>query len=132
MYTLAFALLAGAAVALWRLLRGDQRGYRHALLLVSFSLLSALALLTHYNALFVLASWFIWWGIWSLSRGDRWRALGQAIGAGLLLTLFFLPAVPGALRQIRVYTHPHLTVPSLEQYFVESWEGFLGGYAWAA
>jgi mannosyltransferase len=132
MYTLAFALLAAAAVALWRLLGGYQQRHKQVLLLVAFSLLSALALLTHYNVLFVLVSWFTWWGIWALLRRNRWRAVGQVMGAGLLLTLFVLPAVPGALRQISVYTHPHLTIPTLEQYLVESWEGFLGGYAWAA
>ena len=57
---------------------------RLALFLV---LLSTLALLTHYNAVFILVAWYGWWGVWALGQADRWRQLRRVFVCGLAMTL---------------------------------------------
>ena len=153
MYTLSFALLTAAALA-WakatgewgsgdrgehpprdrQLQRHQHRRHQHRLpihysLFIAFS---ALALATHYNAVFILVAWYVWWGILALLDGQPWRRLRTVIASGLAMTILVLPLAPIALRQIPTYANPNLTVPTLTQYLSQNWVGFLGGYAWNA
>ena len=141
MYTLAFALLLAAALAWvgigrlgdWEIDRG--RPNRSPNLPISqslFVLLSAAALATHYNAVFILVAWYAGWGMWALTRPDRWRQLGRIVLTGTAMTVLLLPLIPIALRQIPDYANPNLTVPTVTDYLVQNWTGFLGGYAWSA
>lgn len=139
MYTVGFALLLAAALAL-------QRGIGYWILDIEkssrprqipniqypipFILLSAAALLVHYNAVFVLLSWYLWWAAVALTGPQRWARLRPVVVSGLLTGLLVLPIAPVALRQIPDYANPNLTVPSLGQYLWENWQGYLGGYAW--
>jgi hypothetical protein len=94
--------------------------------------LSALAVLTHYNALFVLVAWYGWWGGWLLLQPDRWRRVRTLIGSGLACSLLLTPMIPIALRQIPTYANPNLTIPTLADYLSMNWMAYLGGYAFAA
>jgi len=145
MYTLGFALLTAAGVLfLDQLVRrgGDLRTpfsdlrtlfsdlrtlfNRPSLL---FVLLSAAALLTHYNAVFVLVAWYGWWGVWALLRADRWRQMGVVTAHGLLMTLLVLPIAPIALRQIPGYENPNIAIVGVDEYLRQNWHAYLGGYA---
>ncbi|MFO7635375.1 MAG: glycosyltransferase family 39 protein [Caldilinea sp.] len=95
-----------------------------------FVLLSAAALLTHYNAVFVLVAWYAWWGVWSLTRPDRWRELGAVFAHGLLMSLLVLPIAPIALRQIPGYENPNIAVVGAGEYLRQNWHAYLGGYAY--
>lgn len=99
--------------------------------LAGFVLLSALALLTHYNAVFILVAWYGWWLMWSLHQARRWRELGWMAAAGGATLLLALPAAPIALRQIPGYANPNLTVPSLRDYLWQNWAAYIGGYAYS-
>jgi hypothetical protein len=151
MYTLSFALLTAAALAWQKIIRywilgiknwdDEVRDIRQSPISntqylisniqypISFILLSALALATHYNAVFILAAWYLCWGIVALAAPDRWRRLRVVFLSGLAMTLLVLPLAPIALRQIPDYANPNLTVPTLAQYLEQNWRGFLGGYA---
>jgi mannosyltransferase len=150
MYTVGFALLAGAALALMNVTRSQGPSniptapipqsqnlpisespnrplpYRS---LVVFVLLSALALLNHYNAVFILVAWYLWWGGWALLQPDRWRQTAVVFVSGLAMTLLVLPVAPIALRQIPGYANPNLRIPSVAEYLGENARAYLGGYA---
>jgi len=128
MYTLGFALLTAAAVALLSALKTTALTTRRAAL-ISFVLLSALALYTHYNAFFILVAWYLWWGGWALLSADRWPRLRTIFLCGVATILLFLPLVPIALRQIPTYANPNLTIPTLAEYLSKNWQAYLGGYA---
>jgi len=136
MYTVAMALLLAAALAFLAALdrfaneRPSERNTRYSLL--AFIFFSTLALLTHYNALFVVAAWYVWWGVWALGWPDRWRQLRVVILCGLATTALLLPIAPIALRQIPGYANPNLTIPTLGDYLWQNWQTHLGGYAWNA
>ncbi len=132
MYTLGFALLTAAAVLFLDQLgrRNNTPGARFnrpSLLFVAFS---AAALLTHYNAVFVLVAWYAWWGGWALLRTDRWRQLGVVTVHGLLMTLLVLPIAPIALRQIPDYENPNIAIVTAAEYLRQNWQAYLGGYAY--
>lgn len=128
MYTLAIALLSAGA---WALLaaQDEARTRRRRGLLAAFALCSAAALLTHYNAVFVLVAWYAWWGVVVLSRAPRRQGLAELLLTGLLTALLFAPIIPVALRQIPTYANPNLTVPSVGAYLAQNVRGHLGGYA---
>ena len=133
MYTLGYALLTGAGLALVTGLGVGARPSRPARprrTLALFALLSGLALLTHYNAVFILVAWYLWWAAWSWTRPRPWQELRRLVLTGLGMTLLVLPAAPIALRQIPGYRNPNLTVPSPADYLAANWTGHLGGYAW--
>ena len=150
MYTVGFALLTGAAVMLlkeirdvhapqsndWRLEIGDgigspnpQSPISNLRNLIAFVILSTLALLTHYNAVFILVAWYVWWAIWALMQPDRWRKLRVVIVCGLAMTVLIAPIAPIALRQIPTYANPNLVIPTLRDYLWQNWQAYLGGYA---
>ena len=128
MYTLAIALLSAAACALLYAQHEAHDG-RRRLLLAAVAVCSAAALLTHYNAVFVLVAWYGWWVVAALSLGDRARRLAELVLTGLLTALLFAPIVPVALRQLPTYANPNLTVPSVAAYVTQNVRGHLGGYA---
>lgn len=133
MYTLGLALLGAAA---WTLLRGfEAQGEpwrRRFGLLAPFAVLSAAAMVAHYNALFVLVAWYIWWGVAALRSPNRFAEWGALVGTGAASVILFLPILPTALRQIPDYANPNLTVPTPAAYLRENWVGHLAGYAWDA
>ena len=138
MYTLGFALLMGAGLALFKTIgrcepTRDARA-EHAprwIYLAAFSVLAALALITHYNAVFVVVAWYAWWGVLILTRkgGERLRELGAAAATGITVTLLVLPVAPIAMRQIPGYANPNLVVPSVADYLWQNWQAYVGGYA---
>ncbi|RME50416.1 MAG: hypothetical protein D6790_21240, partial [Caldilineae bacterium] len=121
MYTLGFALLTAAALAQTRSGRGGQ---------TAFIVLSALALLTHYNAVFILAAWYAWWGLTALLAADRWMRLKGLFLRGLSTAILIAPVAPIALRQIPDYANPNLNPPGPLAYLWANWTGHLAGYAW--
>lgn len=133
MYTVGFALAAAAAIMLLRYVdRQDFHGGRlraHLPHLAAFVLLSTAALLTHYNMVFVLVAWYVWWAAWALLRSDRWRQLGVLVGSGLAMVLLVLPMAPIALRQIPDYENPNITIVSVAEYLRQNWQAYAGGYA---
>ena len=137
MYTVGFAWLAAAAVMLLKSTRQGaspaRSGFRGWIgrqrFVIAFVVLAALALLTHYNAVFVVVAWYLWWGAWALLRRDRWRRLGTVFAAGGAMTLLVLPVAPIALRQIPGYANPNITIPTPLEYLAANWQGYLGGYA---
>lgn len=145
MYTVSLALLIGAAVVLVRETGGrrqetgdrrqETRGKRLANLvthhssLITFILLSALNLYNHYNAIFILVAWYVWWGVWALGQADRWRQVRRIVVAGVVMTLLILPLAPIARRQIPDYANPNLVIPTVWDYLRQNWQGHLGGYA---
>ena len=134
MYTVGFALLLAAALALLAAVGELQHGPRWRerrvwLPLAAFVLLSAAALLTHYNAVFILVAWYLWWGAWALLQPQRWRQLTVAFTCGLAMTLLVAPVAPIALRQIPRYANPNLTIPTVGEYLWQNWQAYIGGYA---
>jgi len=131
MYTTGFALLAGAAVSFLSAFGGVRAHATqvHRGRLVVFVLLAAAALLTHYNAVFILVAWYVWWGAWCLWQPDRWRQLGVAFLCGLAMTVLVLPVAPIALRQIPGYENPNITIPTIGDYLWQNWQAYIGGYA---
>ena len=134
MYTVGFALLIGAALALLTAVRAQQhdahcRQRTRLLPLVVFIVLSAAALLTHYNAVFILVAWYLWWGGWTLLQPQRWRHLVTVVASGLAMTVLVLPVAPIALRQIPRYENPNITIPTVSEYLWQNWQAYLGGYA---
>jgi mannosyltransferase len=133
MYTLGFALLTSAALALLQLTRSPKTPPRSAFYVLRstfpFVVCAALALWTHYNALFSLLAWFVWWGGWVLLQPDRWRNLRTPLLCGFAIGLLLTPLIPIALRQIPTYANPNLTIPTVSDYLTQNWRAYLGGYA---
>ncbi len=147
MYTVGFALLTAAAVALLSVV-SDRSGRRPLFVPVGlFVILSSLAFLTHYNAVFVLVAWYAWWGaraLWPLvirplrrGSGDKssaaanyiWQHLRLPLLCGLASALLVAPIAPIALRQIPGYANPNLGATSLAAYLSQNARAYLGGYA---
>ncbi|MEZ4725835.1 MAG: glycosyltransferase family 39 protein [Caldilineaceae bacterium] len=142
MYTIGFALLTAAAYFLLNIIshwprsvndleakhtrRNTQHATRNTL---AFILCSALALLTHYNAVFILVAWYGWWGLVALMQPNRWQALRTVLLCGVAMSLLVAPVLPIALRQIPKYANPNLGIPSLGDYLWQNWQAYLAGYA---
>jgi hypothetical protein len=151
MYTVGLAFLAAAAYFLVRAVlipepapdsapnpppnsvaqpgRTQPHRRRH---LIAFTLLSTAALATHYNVLFIVATWYLWWGVTCLAGEQRFRRLLTPLVTGSATLLMLAPLAPIALRQIPGYENPNLTVPTVAQYLVANVQGHLAGYAWDA
>ena len=137
MYTVGFALLLGAAVALlgaWQRLATvrDELPVRVRAPLICFVLLSALALLTHYNTVFIVAAWYVGWFVWALMQAQRRNYLMAMFACGIATVLLVTPVAPIALRQIPVYENPNLTIPTVTTYLTQNWQAYWGGYAFDA
>jgi 4-amino-4-deoxy-L-arabinose transferase-like glycosyltransferase len=142
MYTVGFALLTAAAYFLlkitgdWRLESDhpdvDNRvsNFQSSVsTYLAFVLLTAAALLTHYNAVFILVAWYGWWGIVALLQPKRWRAVRTVLLCGVAMSLLVAPVLPIALRQIPKYANPNLGIPTLGDYLWQNWQAYLAGYA---
>lgn len=131
MYTLAWALLAAAMLALWRALPDRGSNFHRRLAdFLPFALLAALSLLSHYATAVALAAWSLWLLVWALSGRRPWARLRVLLGAGLLVALICLPVVPIALRQIPGYDNPNLVLPGLGPYLSRLAQAFtLGEFA---
>jgi len=137
MYTVALAWLACAALALTAALWLPARGSIRVRILVMqaiyeeprsrigpwllFALFSALALLTHYAAIFALVVLWGWALAWALigSSQERRHRLRAVLLSELLTAVFCLPGLPVALRQIPSYRNPNLVVPTVGSYLAE-------------
>src|SRR5690606_37273010 len=105
---------------------------------MAFILCSGGAFLVHYDAVFVLITWYLWWGVRALAQGNqptthwrgRWRALRTPLLCGVATLLLISPIIPVALRQIPEYANPNLTVPSVLAYVQANQTGHLAGYTW--
>ncbi len=123
MYTMTLAWLAAAALALVAP-AGLRPGRRQAILWIALAIFSALALLTHYAAVFALVPLWSWAGLSALSAPPRrwaivWPRLRALLFAGLLTALLCLPGLPVALRQIPGYRNPNLVVPPVSGFLAE-------------
>ena len=142
MYTVALVWLVCAGLAVLRAGdRGQGTGDRgrgsisRSLYWLLFAIFSALALLTHYAAIFALVALWGWALAWALfddgqvanlsfqptsnparERGPRLRTV---LLAGILTALLCLPGLPVALRQIPSYRNPNLAVPAVGGYLAE-------------
>ncbi len=126
MYTMTLVWLAAAGLAVLRAGsssqetgdRGQGSGAWHWL---AFAFFSALALLTHYAAVFALAALWTWAGLWALSGGRSrlWRRLRAVLLSGIGAAFLCLPGLPVALRQIPSYRNPNLVVPTVGAYLTE-------------
>lgn len=140
MYTVTWALLGAALLALWRATGPRARPGWWALLAV----LAAATLATHYGAAIVLTAWAAWLLGWALAGPQRGRRLAALAitGAGTLLLL--APLAPVMLRQIPGYDNPNLQLPSLASYlgelarvftqgeFAPGWSWTWGRWLWLA
>ncbi|MEZ4656011.1 MAG: hypothetical protein R2911_00390 [Caldilineaceae bacterium] len=132
MYTVEFAFLLAAAIPFLRLLyrpAAQPQNRRRFAPAIPFVLFSALALLTHYNAVFILMAWYGCWLLAALTSPERTRTLRTLFGCGLATALLFAPITHIALRQIPGYENPNLIIPSLGAYLSQNWFAYLGGYA---
>ncbi len=134
MYTVGFALLLGAAVALlmaWQCvaITTEVAPTRVRGLLIWYVLLSALALLTHYNAVFIVAAWYAGWLLWAVTQPLRRSYLATLFMCAIATALLVAPVAPIALRQIPVYANPNLIVPTVTSYLTQNWQTYWGGYA---
>jgi len=131
MYTVSWALLAAAMLALWSALRaGPQKRLLPERRWLIFAVLTAAALLTHYATVFVLVTWGLWLLGWALFSAQRWSRLRTLAGVAMVVGILFLPVVPIALRQIPGYDNPNLVLPDLAQYFGQLDRAFtLGDFA---
>jgi len=132
MYTVGFALLLAAAYFLLRITanwQSDQPPNANRQHYLAFVLCSALALLTHYNAVFILVAWYVWWGVVALGQPKRWRAVRSVLFSGIAMSLLLVPILPIALRQIPGYANPNLGIPSLGDYLWQNWQAYIAGYA---
>ena len=132
MYTLGFALLIAAALPFLTVVQKSAKPSAAASVgrnRFAFVLLSALALLTHYNAVFIVTAWYAWWLWIALRSPRRIAALRRLLTTGLATGVLIAPITPIALRQIPGYTNPNLSVPSLTEYLTQNWQAYFGGYA---
>ena len=135
MYTVGFALLTAAAVAFLRAhpftptSRLTHAPTHRLIAFLPFILLSTAALLTHYNAVFILVAWYGGWGVWALTQPDRWRRLRTLLLCGAAMTLLTLPVAPIALRQIPGYANPNIKMVTGSDYLGQNTTAYLGGYA---
>lgn len=137
MYTVGFALLLGASVALleaWRRVQNSplKPTAEVRVPLLCFVLLSAFALLTHYNAVFIVCAWYLGWLLWAITHPQRRRFLMTMLVCGVATALLVAPIAPIALRQIPGYANPNLGIPSLWSYLAQNWQAYWGGYAFEA
>ena len=135
MYTVTLVWLACAGLALLRTedreqesgVRSQGTGDKGRKLIsgtvywLLFAVFSALALLTHYAAVFALVVLWGWAVMWALlsPASACWKRLRTVLLAGLLTALLCLPGLPVALRQIPTYRNPNLVVPSVGAYLAE-------------
>lgn len=134
MYTVVLSLLTLAALGLRTALQTPDTRRRSGAYAV-FIIASAAAFLVHYNAVFVLVAWYVWWAAAALLRRGSWRARWQAmrplLTCGVLTLLLVLPVAPIALRQIPGYGNANLVVPSVTDYLMQNLHGHLAGYTWS-
>lgn len=115
MYTLAWALLAAAQLALWAALDSRHQGPASWRRWALFVVLTAAALLTHYATAIVVLMWGVWLLVWALFSPQRRQRLRLLLGVGLGVIVLLVPVVPIALRQIPGYDNPNLVLPQLSQ-----------------
>jgi 4-amino-4-deoxy-L-arabinose transferase-like glycosyltransferase len=128
MYTLSWALLAAAMLAMWRAVAAYGRAWRRqAGWWTLFALLVAISLTTHYSTAIVLATWALWLLIWALRGPGRWKRLATLASVALGTAVLLLPAVPIALRQIPGYDNPNLNLPDLQAYLAQLYRAFTMG-----
>ena len=135
MYTVGFAFAAAAAIMLLRFIATQEHaGWRHLRahlsLLAAFVLLSAAALLTHYNMVFVLRGLVRLVGsVGACCEPTAGGSLACSSAAELAMTLLVLPMAPIALRQIPDYENPNITIVTGAEYLRQNWQAYIGGYA---
>jgi mannosyltransferase len=126
MYTVTLVWLACAAVALLGTGdRGQGSIVSRCLPWLLFALFSALALLTHYAAVFalvVLWGWAVGWALFGVEMNDPEtldRKEDDRKGRPYSERWRRLPGLPVALRQIPSYRNPNLVVPPVGGYLAE-------------
>ncbi len=97
------------------------------LLVISYILLSAAGLYTHYFTIFLLLFHNLAWLVWLLPaprrRGKLWRWIVSQAG----ILFLFTPQLWLALHQVTGYTNPNLTPPGLGQFISRSWQAYTVG-----
>jgi mannosyltransferase len=115
MYTLSWALLSAATLALWRATR--SRSARDAWRTWPLFLALAVAsFLTHYGAVIALFPWAIWLLLWAARGPGRLARFRTLAFVGLAALVLCLPIVPIALRQVPGYQNPNLGLPDLSSF----------------
>jgi 4-amino-4-deoxy-L-arabinose transferase-like glycosyltransferase len=138
MYTWSYLWLAAAGYGLARALAtrpGDDHPFSRSLRpFAVYAVFSALALLTHYSAVFVIAAWQFLLAAWALAAptAERRQRVFRWLGSGLAILLLFALQIPRALQQIAPYRNPTLAVPSPSAYLSLCWRAFSLGEHYAA
>ncbi len=125
MYTLAFLWITLAGLAFWKAWKEPGRLGYWAL----FGAASALAMLTHYSSIFVLAAFYLLGGLIAvdgLIKGDRRPLAGLVVGA-VVGTITFLPQASTFWHQVSGYYNRNLVPPGLGEYFYRCWQAFTLG-----
>lgn len=127
MYTWTYLWLAVAGYGLARVLMNRSAASLPSC--AGYVAFSALALLTHYSAVFVIAAWQLLFVGWALAApsAERRQRIVRWLGSGLAIVLLFAPQIPRALQQIAPYRNPTLAVPSLTEYLSLCWRAFTLG-----
>lgn len=133
MYTLAWALLSAAMLALWRATGPRPRPGWWAL----FALLAAASLATHYGTAMALAPWAAWLLGWALAGPQRGRRLATLAATGAATLFLLVPLAPVMGRQIPGYDNPNLQLPALASYLGQVARAFTQGefvppWSWTA
>jgi hypothetical protein len=126
MYTLSWALLSAAMLALLQATRRQSKGPAWRWW-SAFVLLSVASLLVHYSVAIVLLTWAGWLLAWALRGPDRLARLRTLALVGLVALLLCLPMVPIGLRQIPGYQNPNLNMPPLRVYLSDLYRAFTLG-----
>jgi len=122
MYTITLAFLLASGLMLWEGTRTKK-----AWLFAAFGVFSALSLLAHYSALWVLAGWAIFLVPWTFREGLKgFRLAGLAFLTALAL---FLPQFSRAFHQIMGYANLNLSIPPFSTYLKELLRAW-GVYPW--
>jgi 4-amino-4-deoxy-L-arabinose transferase-like glycosyltransferase len=107
--------------------RRDTWTWRHWLALVA---LEALAVYTHFFAVFALATLTLWLGVQLLRearRGD-WRPWWRWIASQVAVLVIYLPWLPVTLQRAATHTTLAQGAPSLASFLASSWSFLVGGH----
>ena len=108
--------------------RRDTWTWRHWVALVA---LEALAVYTHFFAVFALAALALWLGallLWEGRRGD-WRPWWRWVASQALVLAAYLPWLPVTLERAATHTTRAQGMPGLLSFLSTSWAFLIGGHA---
>ncbi len=129
-YAMITFLALVSTFTLWRILFSDRRpptADRRAAVL-TYIILTALCLYTHYFSVFLLLFHNLAWLVWVLPGNKTWAARVRVwLASQMGILLLFAPQLLLALRQVTSYTNPNLRPPGLSEFILRSWQAYTVG-----